>query len=79
MRIETTMKRNPTATKGRLATTAAAILIIPEQLLAAQDFTAQMKHEPGKSIATHYVSRNGVRNVSTMQVHSDIIYRLDTG
>src|SRR2546422_1018082 len=59
--------------------TVAAILIVPAQILPAQDFTVQMKDDDGKNIATHYVSRNAVRNVSSKPVDSDMIYRLDIG
>src|SRR5437588_9300546 len=73
------MKRQPTSTAGRLAMAVAAILIGSAQILPAQDFTVQMKDEDGRSIATHYISRNAVRNVSSEPVDSDMIYRLDTG
>ena len=70
------MKRKPTSTA---AMAVAATLIVLAQILPAQDFTVQMKDEDGRSIATHYISRNAVRNVSSEPVDSDIIYRLDTG
>jgi hypothetical protein len=73
------MKREPTSTAGRLAMAVAAILIARAQILPAEDFTVQMKDGDGRSIATNYVSRNAVRNVSTLPVHSDMIYRIDTG
>src|SRR5216684_2072585 len=72
------MKMRPTLTAARLAM-AVAILVGSAQILPAQDFTVQMKDEDGRSIATHYVSRNAVRNVSSEPVDSDMIYRLDTG
>src|SRR5712691_7019561 len=70
------MKRKPTSTA---AMAVAAILIVSAQILPAQDFTVQMKDEDGRSIATHYISRNAVRNVSSEPVDSDMIYRLDSG
>ena len=70
------MKRKPTSTA---AMAVAATLIVLAQILPAQDFTVQMKDEDGRSIATHYISRNAVRNVSSEPVDSDMIYRLDTG
>jgi Domain of unknown function (DUF4412) len=48
------------------------------QILCAQDFTVRMKDQDGKT-ATHYVSRNAVRNVSSNPVETDVIYRLDRG
>jgi hypothetical protein len=76
---ETRMKRNLASIAGRLVMAVAAIPIISAQIASAQDFTVQMKDEAGKIIATHYVSRNAVRNVSSTPADSDMIYRLDTG
>ena len=73
------MNRKSTSKAARLAMAFAAALIGSVQILPAQDFTVQMKDEEGRSIATHYISRNAVRNVSSKPVDSDIIYRLDTG
>jgi hypothetical protein len=73
------MKPQSTSTAIRLVMAVAGILIISAQIVSAQDFTVQMKGEDGKTIATHYVSRNAVRNVSSYPVDSDMIYRLDTG
>ncbi|MCU1256900.1 MAG: hypothetical protein JWM83_3199 [Candidatus Angelobacter sp.] len=73
------MNRKLTSTAGRFAIAVATILIISAQSASAQDFTVEMKSEDGKIIATHYVTRNAVRNVSSYPVDSDIIYRIDTG
>ena len=64
---------------SKLVMTSTAILILCAQIVFAQDFTVQMKDGDGKSVATRYVSRNAVRNVSTFPAETDMIYRLDKG
>src|SRR5215813_10444379 len=72
------MNHKSISTSTRLTLYAVAILILSAaQIVSAQDFTVKMKDEDGKIIATHYVSRNAVRNVSTYPADTDIIYRLD--
>jgi hypothetical protein len=72
------MKRKSILTAGRLANAGTAILILAVHIASAQDFTVRMMDEDGK-MATHYVSRNAVRNVSSNPVETDVIYRLDRG
>jgi hypothetical protein len=45
-------------------------------LVGAQDFTVHMRGEDGGT-ATIYVSRSAVRDISTIPVDTDTIYRLD--
>jgi len=52
--------------------------VASSQVLFAQDFTVHIKDQDGKT-ATHYVSRNAVRSVSSNPVETDVIYRLDRG
>jgi len=73
------MNRKSISTLTGLILTALAIVILSAQITAAQDFTVQMKDETGKLVATHYISRNAVRNVSNYMADTDMIYRLDKG
>ena len=71
------MKQNSTFTAGQFPSAIAMIILVSSMALA-QDFTVHMKDQDGKA-ATHYVSRNAVRDVSSSPVETDVIYRLDKG
>jgi hypothetical protein len=71
------MKRKLGCTAGWLVTIVVVLIIVSGAALA-QDFTVHMKDQDGKT-ATHYLSRNAVRDVSSAPVDTDVIYRLDKG
>jgi len=55
-----------------------AVLSTTATSVAAEDFTARMQNDEGKT-ATRYVSQKAVRQVSAYPVETDVIYRLDQG
>jgi hypothetical protein len=75
---EISMTRESSSSFRHVALMVALLVIVPTTMVSAQDYTVHMTDQDGKT-ATHYVSRNAVRDVSSSPVETDVIYRLDKG